>query len=434
MNRTQSSSRRRAIRAGAMGAALALLVTAAPVAAQDSYEAPPSDITAELTISNWGDPNDQAVYADVAARFKEKYPNVTVNDNFVPITTWTDYVNKLVADIAAGNPPDVINIAIEGVRLGIDKDLFVPLDDFAAGDPEAQALLADVDSRLLSGLSLDDSLYLLPGTWNTMLMYYNTALFEEAGIERPADDWTWDDFLAIAQQLTTGEGADKQWGYVHPWFNFGITPWLYSNGTSQLNDDWTASNLNAPEVAETMAWVRDLSQEHGVAPDPAGADPYQLFPTGDFGMTGAGHWVVGSFAEAGFDTYDVLPWPNNGTQSSVYGVAGYGIHPSSENQALAWEYIKELGGVETQEAWVGIGAANPSLISVASSDEFLAYPPHSDLYYGAIEYAQPVASPTVFNVLEPAFMRAVDSIMAGTAPEEALAEAHTEVQEAFDFG
>ena len=130
-------------------------------------------------------PNDQAVYADVAERFKAKYPNVTVNDNFVPITTWTDYVNKVTADVAAGNAPDIINIAIEGVRLGIDKNLFTPLDDLAAADPDAQALLADVDQRLLDGLSLDGSLYLLPNTWNTMLMYYNTALFEEAGIERP---------------------------------------------------------------------------------------------------------------------------------------------------------------------------------------------------------------------------------------------------------
>ena len=316
------------------------------------------------------------MYAEVAERFRAKYPNVTVNDNFVPITTWTDYVNKVTADVAAGNAPDIINIAIEGVRLGIDKNLFTPLDDLAAADPEAQALLADTDPRLLDGLSLDGSLYLLPNTWNTMLMYYNTALFEEAGIERPPDDWTWDDFLAIAEQLTTGEGEDKQWGYVHPWFNFGLTPWLYTNGTSQLNADWTASNLNDPKVAETVAWVRDLTTVHGVAPDPAGADPYQLFPTGNFGMTGAGHWVVGSFAQAGFDTYDVLPWPNNGDSSraSTACPASPSI-PDAENKELAWEYLKELAGVDDPGGLGRDRCCQPALISVANSDAFLAFPP-----------------------------------------------------------
>ena len=51
------------------------------------YTAPASDITATLTISNWGDPADQEVYKAAAERFKTKYPNVTVNDNFTPITT-----------------------------------------------------------------------------------------------------------------------------------------------------------------------------------------------------------------------------------------------------------------------------------------------------------------------------------------------------------
>ena len=66
---------------------------------------------------------------------------------------------------------------------------------------------------------------------------------------------------------------------------------------------------------------------------------------------------------------------NNGTQSSVYGVSGFAIHPDAENKELAWEYLKELAGVTTQEAWVDIGAANPALMSVANSEEFLAFPP-----------------------------------------------------------
>jgi hypothetical protein len=36
-------------------------------------------------------------------------------------------------------------------------------------------------------------------------------------------------------------------------------------------------------------------------------------------------------------------------------------------------------------------------------------------------------------VLDPAFMNAMNSIMAGTDPAEAFAQAHAEVQDAFDF-
>lgn len=398
------------------------------------YTKPAADAKGKLTISNWGDPNDKAVYEAVRKRFQGKFPNVDVTDNFTPITTWSEYVNKLLSQVAAGNAPDVINIAIEGVRLGHSKRLFSPLDNYIQKDPEGVALVGDVAPELLKSLTVEGKQYLLPSNWNTMLIYYNTKMFEAAGIDRPSDDWTWDQFLQIAQKLTTGSGGSKVFGFVLPYFNFGLTPWWYSNGTSELNADWTASNLADPKMAEPAAFVRDLVTKHQVAPQPKGADPYQLFPAGKAAMTGAGHWVTGPFKAAGFEEYDVLPWPQKTTKATVFGTAGYGIHPQSKNPDLAWEYIKELAGPETQNAWVKNGAATPASTKAAQSKEFLAAPKHADLYYGAIEYALPVAAPTVFNMLEPSVMRAMDNILSGKDPSGSLAEAHKEVSDAFKQG
>lgn len=433
-------SRRSVLKSGAVGAAGVAALAAMPTGALaqsasapagGSYTPPAADTTATLTISNWGDPNDQAVYAAAAERFKAKYPNVTVNDNFTPITTWTDYINKIIADVAAGSAPDVINIAIEGVRQGISKNLFSPLTTYVANDPAGAALVGDVDQRLLDGLSLDGTLYLLPNTWNTMLIYYNTKMFADAGIERPSDDWTWDDFLAIAKQLTTGDGETKVFGFALPYFNFGLTPFWYSAGTSQLNADWTAGNMTDPKLIEAVTWVRDLVTTNAVSPQPKGADPYQLFPAGKAAMTGAGHWVVGSFKAADFADYDILPWPTGATKSSVYGVSGFAIYPGSQNPDLAWEYCKELGGLETQMGMVAIGGANPSLKAAAQSTEFLSQAPHSELFYNAIDYALPVAAPVVFSTLDPSFMRAMDAILAGGDPATELATANDEVNTAF---
>src|SRR5262245_3589613 len=96
-------SRRTLLKSGAATAAGVAAVAAfptvgmaqsasAPAGANGSYTPPAADTTATLTISNWGDPNDQAVYAGAAERFKAKYPNVTVNDNFVPIAGWAEYI------------------------------------------------------------------------------------------------------------------------------------------------------------------------------------------------------------------------------------------------------------------------------------------------------------------------------------------------------
>jgi len=403
-----------------------------PAAATAVYTAPPPSTNATLRIANWGDPNDQAVYAKVMERFKAKYPNVTVKDEFTPITTWSEYVNKLMTQVAGGNAPDVINIAIEGVKLGISKKLFLPLTDYISRDDSAKALLSNVDPALLSGLAENSIQYLLPSTWNTMLVYYNTRIFEAAGMPRPSDDWTWDDFLEIAQKLTTGDGSKKVFGFAMPYFNFGLTPWFYSNGTSELNADWTASNLSDPRMLESVTFVRDLVTKHRVAPQPKGADPYQLFPAGKAAMTGAGHWVVGAFKKAGFNDFDVLPWPKKTVQASVYGTAGFAIQAGSQNKDLAWEYIKELSSETTQQDWAKIGAATPASKVVAASADFLAAPPkHSELFYAAISYAKPVAAPTIFNTLEPSVMRAMDSILSGADAAAALKIADQELSDAF---
>ena len=179
------------------------------------YTAPPSDTTATLTISNWGDPADQEVYKSVVERFKQKYPNVTVVDNFTPITTWTEYVNKLVAQQAAGDSPDIVNIAIEGVRLGVSKGMFEPINSYLESDPAGAAIAADVDPALLGSLAVDGNQYLMPGTWQQMVIYYNTKMFQDAGIT-PNPDWTWDEFKDVAQKLTLPPPVEVRLSEVTP--------------------------------------------------------------------------------------------------------------------------------------------------------------------------------------------------------------------------
>lgn len=426
---------RTTIAAAATAALLALTAcgsspeSSAPAAA-GPYSAPAKDVTATISVSNWGDPGDKAVYDGVAERFKEKYPNVTVKNNFTPITTWTEYVNKLVTQAAAGQAPDVINIATEGVELGLTNELFAPLDGFLKNDPDAKALREDIDPKLLEGFSKDGSTYLMPNTFNTMVIYYNTKMFEAAGIERPSDDWTWDEFLEISKKLTTGSGADKVYGFAMPYYSFGITPWLYSNGTSMMSDDLQTAQLTDPKVQETAGWVRDLVTKHGVAPQPKGSDPYQLFPAGKAAMTGAGHFVTGGFEKAGFADYDILPWPTGTTKSTVFGAGAFAVSKASKNQELSWEFIKMLTDQQTQKQWADAGAAVPSTKTAASSPEFLAAPEHAEEFYNSLSYAKPVAAPGAYNVLDPAFMRAMDEIMSGQDINSSLEKAQKDVEEA----
>jgi multiple sugar transport system substrate-binding protein len=407
--------------------------TTAPAAA--AAGAPPTNTTATLTIFDFGGEADKKIYADAHARFKKKYPNVTIEDNFVPVTTWSEFSNKVATDVAAGHVPDIINIAIEGTRLVVKKGLIVPLDQYINNDPGGKELIADVAPALIDAFKVDGKIWQVPHSWNNMLIYYNTKLFKDANIDPPKETWTWDDFLATAKKLTTGGGDNKVYGFGIPFFNFGLTPWFLTNGTYRLTADWTDSNLNDPKVLESVKFVHDLVHVHQVSPDvggEAGVDVNaQLFAAGKLGMSGWGHWPIQGFIQNNFKDFDVQFWPRKTAATAVHGVGGWGIAKDSSNKPLAWELIKELTSKETIQASAEAGVAIPARRSVAEGADFLKFPSNSKIFYGSLNDSKPVEAPANFNELEGIFMRYMGDIMSdASSPEEGLQAAHQELKAA----
>ncbi len=395
--------------------------------------APLANTKAELVLFDFGDANDKQIRDAAIARFNKRYPNVKVTDQFTPITSWSDYIDKLVTQVASGKAPDLIHIATEGALLTISKTLVIPLDEFINSDA-GKELLTEIDPALLKGFTVDSKLYLLPEAWNNMMIYYNTKVFEEAGVSRPADNWTWDDFLALAKRLTSGEGPSKRFGFGIPYFNFGLTPFWYSNGTSVLKDNLKESNLSDPKFLEAVKFIYGLVQENGVSPDPANTDPnavFQLFASGKIAMTGGGHWPMQFFKANQFSDYDVVPWPKKAVQRTVFGAAGYGISSRTKQKALAWELIKELVSIESERQAAGLGVAIPARRAVAESPEFLDQPEHAALFYQSLSYAAPVQAPANYGEVERILMRHLGQVMADEVkPEDALKAADQELTSA----
>jgi multiple sugar transport system substrate-binding protein len=412
-----------------------LLAVGGRLSVSCAQNTPSPDTKGNLVLFDFGDANDKQIRDAAIARFNKRYPNVKVIDQFTPISSWSDYLNKLVNQIASGKAPDLIHIATEGVQLAVRKNLVIPLDELTS-EPSGKELLSDVNPSLVKGFSVEGKLYLVPVAWNNMMVYYNTKVFKDAGIARPADDWNWDDFLSIAKRLTSGEGPAKRFGFGIPYFNFGLTPFWYSNDTAVLKDDLRQSNLTDPKFLEAVKFVDGLVRENGVSPDPANTDPnavFQLFAAGKIGMTGGGHWPMQFFKANNFTDFDVVPWPKNKTQKTVFGADGWGISTKTKQKAIAWEMVKELASAESQQQAAGLGVAIPARRSVAESKEFLAEPEHAALFYESLRYAAPVQASANYAEVERILMQHLSQVMAGEVkPEEALKSANEELSAAME--
>ncbi len=72
--------------------------------------------------------------------------------------------------------------------------------------------------------------------YDTIALWYNKTLFDEAGISYPDETWTWDTLKDAAKKLTKDDGS--QYGFCAGLHNQeGYYNFVYQNGGEIITDD-----------------------------------------------------------------------------------------------------------------------------------------------------------------------------------------------------
>lgn len=390
-------------------------VAGAVLFAQAAGAQPAPDTTATLTIFQWINPQIIESTDRAIERFKERYPNVTVETQFVPQPSWGEYNSAMLNQVASGGTPDIFASAIEGFSEIASKGILLDLTDVIASDPAAQTVLGDIDANLLEGMKTRPSgeLNFFPTEWNNIVMFYNKDMFDAAGLAYPAEDWNWDDFRTTAEALTIrdGNGNVSQYGYFVPGFNFGLQPWFMTNTASVLDTDWREPTVDTPQFSETLQFLHDLIHADGLAPAFEGGVGDDKFVAGQVAMFSAGHWPIPEIIASGMTNVGVQVMPANELSTTVFGIGGLAITQASENPELAWEFIKEMTGPEYQQELADSLRSIPSARSVATTPEYLSFPDNAAIFYGSAATALPVPAPPNFAQVEEIFMRQIGAYL-----------------------
>ena len=400
------------------------------VLALNSGFAAGSDVSASLRVMAFGSEAQLKAVNNAVARFNQKYPNVKVEVAIDPISTgWGDYVTRVLSQFNAGNAYDVYGTAIETFRTFELRNLFIPLDDYIASHPS----YSDFDPALFKYASYNGKTYFIPIGWNNIMINYNRKLFKDAGVDYPKPGWTWNDFRETAKKLTVRDAAGNitQFGYEVPNQFFFVQPWFYSNGTSILNADWTASNMLDPKVAETLQFLYDLIHVDKVSGIPGKDTMDNQYMAGQVAMISRGHWIIENAKKAKLDMDVAIP-PTKVNDYTVIGFGGYGVSKTSKNQDLAKELIGELTSFETQKEEGEGGGGVPGRKSAAETPTFLAFPPSAALYYQTLPHTLPVPSPANFQEVEKIFIRNYTAMMSGEISiADGVKRADRELNESF---
>lgn len=376
-------------------------------------------VSGKVVFAIWADAVENASWDPMIAKFAEIQPDIEVEMMAIPAESWAGYFDAVSTRIAGGIVPDVIRVATEGMRLFASRGLVHPLDDYLERDAEELTdFFEDVHPNLVEWsntlASTDGKTYFMPHGFNTMAMWVNTKIFEDAGVELPTDDWTWDDFLAKAEAITD---PGNVFGFHAPAEYFaGAMPWLLSNGASTMNADWTESTAATPEAIESIQFMRDMIANE-ISPIPGGEfDAVSVMAQGKLAMFGGGRWPTAGVREAEMvDQIQMFHWPTNAMQGSPVGWDGHPIMEASENKDAAWEFVKFLASSEMQMLEVEQGGPTvPPRQSLAESEAFLGNSPEGMLkLYEALDYATPIPSPDNGNLIEREVIDILNQILTG---------------------
>jgi multiple sugar transport system substrate-binding protein len=255
--------------------------------------------------------------------------------------SWDEYVEKMLAEIAAGNPPDIGRMGVAYMPAFSEGGYLVDLKPYAERDS------FDFDLYFEAAMDTyrkDGTLYGLPAGIYTMANFVNKDMFSNAGLELPPSDWdntwTWDDFLTAAAKMTSGEGPTKQYGVYVNLFPERWIQYLWQNGATWFNEDRTRSALDTNEAIETLQFLQDLIYKYEVAPTPSVTQSIpadQIFRTGRLGMFQEGMWMIPGFSQIERFNWGVTPFPRS------KGGAATPIYPDA--------YVSFVGTKYPDEAW-----------------------------------------------------------------------------------
>ncbi|GAA1055240.1 sugar ABC transporter substrate-binding protein [Agromyces luteolus] len=333
----------------------------------------------EVTLTWWHNGTTgplPEVWEEVATEFEEAHPGVTVEQ--------TGYQNEdlqrtLIPNaLAAGDPPDLFQVWPGGeLRDQVENGYLMPLDDVI---PDT----IDSVGATVNPWQVEGATYGIPFTFGIEGFWYNTDLFEQAGIDAPPTtlDELIDDVGALREAGITpiAVGAGDKWPAAHWWYQFALhscSPETLQAAETEFDfsdDCW----VEAGEQLEDFLGIDPFQEGFLGTPAQQGAGSSAgLVANGQAAMELMGHWNAGVIGGLTPDQQvpEFLGWfPFPGIEGAAGDPTaalggGDGFACSAEAPPECAELLEFIMSEDVQAKFAASGAGIPTVPAATSSLE-----------------------------------------------------------------
>ncbi|MDG4859231.1 extracellular solute-binding protein [Streptomyces sp. T-3] len=341
----------------------------------------------KLLVWDWksGEETAASYIKQAKADFAEKHPDVEVEFVAQP---FDQYYTLLGTAIQSGKGPDVM-LFNGGGEIRDRTDALLPLDKYVAKDKKR---LAGWEAFTAQG-----KIYAAPVTLQGHPLYYNKALYKEAGLDPEHPATTWREFLDDCQAIDEKTKASclslgNKEGIGIQFFLSALGPGVL---TPQEYDKWIAGDRdwNSPQVRKVFELWKE-TEDAGLNNDGANStalfnDAFARFQSGKAAhivglMSDVGHWKdFSEFLDP--DDIGVMRAPLVNTEAEpglpYDGGIGYGVAEWTKKPDLAADLVRSLtskdalkafyadAGAVASDTTIDVSGGGPALTKIVSEIE-----------------------------------------------------------------
>jgi multiple sugar transport system substrate-binding protein len=314
--------------------------------------------------------------------FNKVYPHIEVVFDGVP---YPDMLAKMMLDATSPDPeydayliddPWVPQMAEVGALIDLKgEDIAAITDDGYDWDDFSAAPLAAGEWQGVQ--------YAVPVRSNVLLRFYNRTLYEQAGLDEPTPEQTWDEFFADAEALvrdTDGDGQDDVWAISTYFVRDSLTPTIWqsilnANGGNLLDEEGKPAFANETGAVslETHKRLLDYAPPGGLGH--GFSESLQAFRQGlvanlfNWGSIYKATAVDSASTTLTPDEVGIQVLPvgteNAGTHRGIW-IAG--ISSKTDRQEASWAFLQWLTSREGEAINAALVGSFPARLSTLESE------------------------------------------------------------------
>ena len=191
------------------------------------------------------------------AAFEQRHPDIEVA--VLSMGAGSMNPQKLMTAIVGGVPPDLVRQDRFTIGDWASRDTFRPLDDLLQADARSSDPLAirqkDYVPATWAETIYQGHVYAIPDTTDDRVLYYNRALFREAGLDPDRPPQTWEELIDAAKRLTkrAPNGGFERLGFVPLYGQGWLYLWSWQEDGETMSPDGRHCTLGNPQTARALS-------------------------------------------------------------------------------------------------------------------------------------------------------------------------------------